>query len=89
MVYLITYDLHGPNRDYDNLHGAIRSYGNYWHYLESNWFITTNSSAAQIRTHLQQFIDGNDEILIVKISNDWAAVNLDEDGVAWLHQNVG
>jgi hypothetical protein len=65
-VYLITYDLRQPGRDYRSLHAAIRSYGNHLHPLESTWFIASNLDAAAIRNDLARHVDINDGLLVLK-----------------------
>lgn len=88
MIYLITYDLHGPGRDYSNLYSEIKSLGNWWHYLDSTWFVSSELGAGAIRDSLKSKIDSNDEILVVEIGKSWASYNLDTEGVTWLKQHI-
>jgi len=44
MVLLIGYDLKKPIQNYEVLFEAIRTYGTWWHHLDSAWMIETNSS---------------------------------------------
>ncbi|MBB1194940.1 SinR family protein, partial [Flavobacterium sp. SOK18b] len=58
MVFCIAYDLNSPGRDYSTLIDCIRSYGTWWHHLDSTWFIVSeNKTASQIRDELGKLID--------------------------------
>jgi hypothetical protein len=86
--YVIGYDLNSPGQDYDALFEAIKSYGAWWHHLDSTWIVKTNSSAVEIRDHLRQFIDENDELLVAKLSGEAAWTGFSSKGSAWLKNNV-
>lgn len=80
--YIISYDLCQPGRDYTGLYQAIKAYG-YWGKLtESTWAVVTYESPVEIRSHLQQYLDGNDRLIVIQsgksaawtqvlASNDW------------------
>lgn len=51
-TYCISYDLCTPNRNYNDLYGAIKSFGSWWHQTESVWFIISSKSAVEIRNYL-------------------------------------
>ncbi|HEX7890744.1 MAG TPA: hypothetical protein VF522_15395 [Ramlibacter sp.] len=69
-AYLITYDLKVPGRDYATLYTAIKSYGNWWHFLESNWIIVTNETSTQVWNRLAGTIDRSDFLLIIEVRRD-------------------
>ena len=85
--YLITYDLKNKHvRNYENLYFAIKSLGQWWHYLDSTWIIKTNlNSSQQIWNYLAQHIVTNDHLLIIKIdtSDKWGW--LPQDAWNWLN----
>jgi len=83
MMKLITYDLIKPEKDYDKLFEGIKSYGSYAHALKSVWLIKTEKSVSQIRDHLKQYIDGNDQLKIVRVA-DWATLNLPKNITDWM-----
>lgn len=83
MLKLITYDLNKPHKDYPKLFEGIRSYGSYAHALDSVWLVKTDSTVGQIRDHLKQFIDSNDQLKVVRVS-DWATFNLSKEVTDWL-----
>lgn len=68
MVYLITYDLRVPGRDYISLYNTIKEYGDWQHPVESTWFISSNLQADDIYNHLFQFIDKNDRLLVIQVN---------------------
>jgi len=85
-AYLISYDLR-VNRDYERLYEAIKSYGTYAKILESVWGIVTDASASEIRDHLENFVDKDDGIFVLKSGKQAAWRNL--NGVDnWLQNNL-
>lgn len=66
MIYVISYDLTKPNRDYTSLYESIKGCGAWWHYLESTWLVSTQMSAAQIYERLAGSIDSDDRLLIMR-----------------------
>jgi CRISPR/Cas system-associated endoribonuclease Cas2 len=84
MVNLITYDLKKPGRDYSALYDAIKAYGDWDHIAESVWTIDTNNEPSKVRDNLQQHVDSNDLIFVVRLQQNWACINLSESIVNWL-----
>lgn len=85
--YIISYDLRKPGRNYNALYEAIKAYGTWAKINESLWAIVTQQTAAQVREKLDQYIDANDRIFVVKSGveaawrncicrNDWLKKNL-------------
>lgn len=87
-AYIIGYDLNSPGQDYKDLIAAIKSYGTYWHHLDSTWVVVTDRTAAQIRDHLSPFLDQGDELLVVKsgVESSWKGFN--DAGSKWLYDNL-
>lgn len=78
MVYLITYDLRVPGRNYTSLYNAIKENEDWQHPIESTWFISSDLQAADIYDYLSQFIDKmNDRLLVIQVNqnnkNGWLA----------------
>lgn len=68
MVYLVTYDLNAPGKNYDNLWAALRRYD----YvrdpgLDSVWFLSTTQTAGQISDVLRIHIDVNDCFFVTQL----------------------
>jgi len=65
MQYLISYDLHQPGRYYVPLWNELLRLGAR-RLLLSEWYLTGNYSPVLLRDHFAQFIDANDELLVVE-----------------------
>lgn len=87
-VYAVSYDLHDPGQDYEDLHEAIKDFGSWWHHLESTWLVDTTSSASDIRDDLKPYLDSNDELLVVRLSGAWATWGVNDSGNDWLHDHL-
>ena len=86
---LITYDLRQPGRDYSKLHDAIKALGStWWHCLDSIWLVKTAHDVPAIRDHLKQFIDANDDLVVLGLNGNWATVGLTDDCNKWLKDNL-
>lgn len=89
MVYLITYDLKKPKQNYSKLYDAIKSFGNWWHYLDSTWLVDTALNAEQIHQVLKQHVlDQNDYVLITRITPDTTA-SLPDEANRWITSRIG
>ena len=85
-VYIITYDLSRPGRNYSELYSRIKSYGSWAKITESSWAISTPSTAVSIRDHLTPALDANDKILVGALgSSAWKG--LDDEVSKWLKTN--
>ena len=80
MLYMISYDLKSPGRDYSTLFEAIKSFGVWWHYLGSTWMVKSSQSASQVAEIIRQRLDSNDYLIVVDITGR------DRDG--WLPQKA-
>lgn len=85
---MVGYDLNRPHQDYDDLIKAIRTYSRFWHYLDSTWIIKTDDSSSAIRDNLAKHIDGNDELLVAKLSGAWASQGFEDKANQWLKSNL-
>lgn len=85
---MIGYDLNTPGQDYNKLFDAIKSYGTWWHHLDSTWIIKTDKTPSQVRDHLKQFLDKNDELLVVTLSGTGAWTGFKDKGSTWLKNHL-
>lgn len=73
-VYLITYDLNAPGKNYDKIFEAIKEAsvgGNtWWHHLDSTWFIKSNLSVQQVSDKIKTHVDGNDFYIVIEVINN-------------------
>lgn len=86
--YLIGYDLNKSGQDYATLIEQIKTLGNWWHCLGSTWIVKSNNSAVEIRNHLLNYIDNNDELLVVCLTGAGAWSGFSNDCSKWLKDNL-
>lgn len=88
-TFLIGYDLNTSGQNYDGLIKEIKALGSWWHCLDSTWLVKCNSTYVTVRNHLQQFIDSNDELLVIDVTGDSAAwIGFDDECANWLRQGL-
>ena len=63
--FYVAYDLDKPGQNYPNLWSELDSLGAK-RIQDSVWVLASDSTSAQIRDTLQQHIDKNDRLLVVK-----------------------
>ncbi len=72
MLYLISYDLMAPGKDYKDLWAALYAIGAV-RILESEWLTRrANTSPLNLANHLLQFMDANDRIFVTEVPNNYA-----------------
>jgi hypothetical protein len=86
---MIGYDLNAPGKDYTKLIEAIKNVGsNWWHCLDSTWIIKHNGPATAIRDALTPFLDGNDELLVARLTGEAAWRGFNDECSNWLKDNL-
>lgn len=86
-AYQISYDLR-KSRDYAALYERIEQYGDYARVLESFWVVVTTQSAEQVRDYLAAALDGDDGLLVTRLSGEAAWRGLDNNVSNWLKQRL-
>lgn len=84
-VYLISYDLRAPGRNYDTLYASLKSVP--WaHPLESVWLVETDATAARVHDTLKAALDEGDGIMVVEITSSaaWAISGINKPSSDWL-----
>ena len=73
MVYMITYDLNSPGQKYDDVIQAIKdcSVGVWCTFWKSSYMIKSYLSAQQISDKITPLLDGNDRLIVIKVTNDY------------------
>ncbi|WP_394888474.1 hypothetical protein ACG873_24965 [Mesorhizobium sp. AaZ16] len=71
-VYIVTYDLNAPKKDYAPLLAAVRKYI-HCYALKSAFFIDTVETEMTVATKLMKLVDANDSLYVMEISQRWAA----------------
>jgi len=83
-MYMVGYDLTKPVQDYSGLELALKAYRNWWHHLDSTWIVETDDSADQVKNHLRQYLDKNDELLVAALGSPAAWSGFNAKGAHWL-----
>lgn len=73
--YMVSYDLNRPGQDYTALIQALEQIGAV-KVLYSQWILRTTYSAEQLRNYLWQFMDGNDSLLVTRLSGEAAWIGM-------------
>ncbi|QTB26363.1 CRISPR-associated protein Cas2 [Lysinibacillus sphaericus] len=76
--YIISYDLIGPNRDYNAVIKRIGTYPASVSVLESVWIVMTDKTAPEIRNDISSVMDSNDRIFVARLTGHAAWNNLVE-----------
>ena len=89
MIFLISYDLNVPGRDYEKLYEVLKSAEGWWHYLDSTWVLSTKESLSSWQKKIHDAIDDNDSYLIVDITGQSLSGWLPKKAWEWLknHDN--
>lgn len=69
-LYIVSYDLKKPGKDYKGLYEELKKSPKWWHYLESTWLIHTNETADQLFDRLRSHIDENDYVLVTEVTRN-------------------
>jgi alpha-L-fucosidase len=64
MLLQISYDIRDRDRDYEDLHDAIRQQGRWWHYLKSTWIVETDKSPRQVVDDLEELLSRGDRLIV-------------------------
>jgi hypothetical protein len=83
MILLITYDLHTPERDYNDVISKIKSFGSWAHPEESVWLVDTTLQPADCRDRLKQMTE-EATYFIVGLRRDWSSWGLASAVANWL-----
>jgi len=72
-TYIISYDLHTPGQNYENLIKKIKNYPTWAKVTLSTFIIETPDTAVTIRDNLQSTLDSNDKLFVwtIKAPSAW------------------
>lgn len=89
-VYLVSYDLNSPVKDYSKVIPGIKQLGETYPVLKSQFLVSTNSTASDLMTSVRRLVDSNDDVFINRVTSDWAA-NMKNANVlkSWLDARTG
>lgn len=87
MIYMISYDLHAPTKNRENVEKSIESLGTWCKYVSTTYLVKTQLSSADVQSNAIKFIDSNDRMLICKVEKPiqgW----LSNDQWKWIRENL-
>jgi len=82
----VTYDLI-KDKNYNAVHEAIQSLGNWAKVTESNWYVNSNYSALDAARKVKAVMDKDDKLIVVDASNNtYACYNLLDEVKVYLNE---
>jgi hypothetical protein len=88
LVYLISYDLHKPIKDYPDLYTTIQDLGDWAHALDSVWFVDTSLELLQVNDLILKTVDKDDNYFVLPVTK-LPIGHLSDTVLGWLNSNVG
>ena len=89
MVYLVTYDLNAPGKDYKLLWSALERYDYIRDSgLDSVWFVSTTWTSDQVSNDLQTHIDSTDRLIVTQLHQGTHQGWLHKDVWAWINARL-
>lgn len=73
-VYLITYDLKQPGRNYQPVYEYLKRF-THCKGMESVWLLETSKSTASILDDLKSLTDKSDVVFVTRLQRDWASLH--------------
>lgn len=88
-VFVLSYDLHQPGRDYPKLWSELVRVGGIG-ILRSVWLVDVAQTAPQVRAAVESWMDANDSVGVFEIGGrgDWAVANVTQSAIGWLRRNA-
>jgi hypothetical protein len=67
--YFVSYDLHAPDKNYDAVIAAIKSFGSWAKVHKSFWYVNTSKSLDEVYSRVRAAMDNNDSLMVIDIAN--------------------
>lgn len=88
-VHWVNYDLNKSGQDYTKLIEYLKSHNGWAKPLKSSFFVATSLTAGQLRDGINQYIDSNDDVVVVTVGGKgWATHGLSDKLNKWLKDNL-
>ena len=87
-TFQVIYELSKPGRDYSELVEYLSSFNSWTRALDSTWFIRTRKSEETVRDELMRFLDSNDRVMVLDVTEDAWAANFTSDSTNWMYSNM-
>jgi|SRR5690606_29626977 len=66
---LVTFDLIRPHQNYELINDQLRALPGAVRYQQSSWIVRWPGTALQLRLFLQNFMDADDKLMVVRFSS--------------------
>lgn len=86
-VFLVTYELKNPSKDYKGFYETLKSAPKWWHYMDSTWLIATDETITEWSKKIEPKIDVSDYILIIEVNKRYWG-RLPKDSWKWFKENL-
>ena len=88
-IFLITYDLNAPGKNYENVINAIKtaSNGTWCSFWRSSFLICSNHNANEIVDQISPFLDSNDRLFVVEVTSHYQGW-LSKKEWEYIHDNI-
>jgi hypothetical protein len=86
-IYLVTYDLHKPERKYKALIDQLQGSQAWWHFLESTWLIQTSEDINTLSNRLITNLDTNDFLLMIEVKRNYQGW-LPKEAWDWMNERI-
>lgn len=85
-IYIVSYDLRAPGRNYESLYKTLKSTGSFAHPLESFWLVEVEMTAGPLRDALKVHMDKNDGLAVIEFTPpaDWALAGINKPSSDWI-----
>lgn len=87
-IYLVSYDLGKPLRDYTGLITHIEAAGDTIRPLKSLWYVKTSMTCIELKKYLVSYIDSDDKLLVVPTAKGYTTKGLSKEHIAWMKSNL-
>lgn len=86
-VFIVSYDLVAPGKNYEALLQRIKAYGAWATLGGSAYLILADATPEQIRDNLSSVLDGNDKLWVGVAPAPSAWRGLPDEVARWIHAN--
>ena len=86
-TYMISYDLHSPTKNRQQVEDSIKSLGNWCKYVSTTFLVSTYNDIENVQKIATKYLDGNDSMIICKVLKPvkgW----LSNDQWNWISSNI-
>lgn len=86
-VYMISYDLHSPTHNREQVEDSIESLGSWCKYLSTTYLVSSYSSLDEVSKVVTKTLDGNDSMIVCKVQKPikgW----LSQKQWDWINANI-